>query len=348
MVFGFMHYTEDTNTLGAKMITWGLVGNSHDASLAVFETKVAGLTDKIKTKLLWAVLAKDFSGVPNDPHFNDKMFDIAVQAYGKPQKIVWYERPFLKTLRQWRAGQGWLARENNIKKYLERWHIYVPIEYTLHHESHAAYAYYTQPHDNCAVICLDSIGEFETLTVWHGKDNKLKKIYSQMYPHSLGLFYSAMTQRVGLQPQRDEYKIAQMAEKGDPFRLIHVIKRDLLGNTHRYFNTKENLHRGCMWWRPELKTEKDMNDIAAATQAIFEDALQCISYMAHQKTDADHLALAGGGALNKQGIDKIKRHWESIWVPPNPGDPGSCIGAVLAKSKQKIILDKQWYKAVQL
>ena len=199
------------------MITWGMVGNSHDASLAVFETKLLGISSCLGTKLLWAGLSKDFSGVPNDPDFNWEMLQHVTITEGlpRPDKVIWYERPFLKTLRQWRAGQGWLHKENNIRKYLSEWNISCKIEYTQHHESHAAYAYYTQPHDDCAVVCLDSIGEFETLTVWHGKDNKLKKIHSQGYPHSLGLFYSAMTQRLGLVPNRDEYLVSQMASKGN-------------------------------------------------------------------------------------------------------------------------------------
>ncbi len=146
------------------MIQWGMVGNSHDASLAVFDDD----------KLLWASLAKDFSKVPNDPDFNWTQIEVAKQSFGPPWSIQWYEKPFLKTLRQWRAGQGWLLKENNIPNYLKRWDLDVPVSYTKHHLSHAAYAYYTQPHDDCAVICLDSIGEFETLTIWHGKDNKLK------------------------------------------------------------------------------------------------------------------------------------------------------------------------------
>ena len=48
---------------------------------------------------------------------------------------------------------------------------------------------------------MDSIGEWECPTIWQGKDNKLKKIYSQRYPHSVGLYYSAMTQRCGLEPK---------------------------------------------------------------------------------------------------------------------------------------------------
>jgi len=332
-------------------ITWGMVGNSHDASLAVFNTAIAGLTDHYKTKLLWASLAKDFSKIPHDADPNQMQLDVAVQSFGLPNKVIWYERPLLKTLRQFRAGQGWLWKENNIKKYLQRWNIHCPIEYTQHHESHAAYAYYTQPYDDCAVICLDSIGEFETLTVWHGKNNKLHKVYSQGYPHSLGLFYSAMTQRIGLVPQRDEYLVAQWAKKGDPKRLMKLMRDELIHVDHDKTNPqeilmKENLHRGCMWWRPELKSKQDMYDIAAATQFLFEYAVNILSIYAKLTTGSKHIALAGGGALNKDAVDKIRTHWDDVYVPQNPGDPGSCIGAVLAKTKQKIVLDKQWYKAV--
>jgi len=321
------------------MIKWGMVGNSHDASLAVFND----------TELYWASLAKDFSGVPNDPHYNWTQIEVARQSFGPPQKVIWYERPFLKTLRQWRAGQGWLRKENDIRAYLSDWGINCKIEYTQHHHSHAAYAYYTQPHNDCAVVCLDSIGEFETLTVWHGKNNKLKKIHSQGYPHSLGLFYSAMTQRLGLVPNRDEYLVAQWAKKGNAKRLAHVMRKELIDVDHNSNNPQKirmrhNMHRGCNWWRQELSTQQDMYDIAAATQFIFEYCVSILSIWAKVRTGSKYLALAGGGALNKEAVDKIRDQWDSVYVPPNPGDPGSCIGAVLAKTKTKIELDKQWYQ----
>lgn len=328
------------------MITWGMVGNSHDASLAVFETKVAGLTDQYKTKLRWASLSKDFSGVPNDPDFNQEQIDYAIAKFGLPQKVVWYERPLLKTARQLWAGQGWLYKENNIREYLKRWDIKCKIEYTQHHESHAAYAYYTQPHDDCAVICLDSIGEFETLTMWHGKNNTLKKIHSQSYPHSLGLFYSAMTQRMGLVPQRDEYLVAQMGDKGDYRKLSKIMLKEIVEAPHKVdakIKMRENMHRGIMWWRPELQSEQDMNNIAAATQRIFELSLKHLSQWVKSETGARHLALAGGGALNRQAVNMIKRKWKTVHVPQNPGDPGSCVGAVLAKSKQRLDLTGKWH-----
>ena len=309
------------------MITWGMVGNSHDASLAVFDND----------DLLWASLSKDFSGVPNDPNFNWTQIEVARQSFGPPQKVVWYERPFLKTLRQWRAGQGWLLKENDIKAYLDEWGISCKIEYTQHHLSHAAYAYYTQPHDDCAVVCLDSIGEFETLTIWHGKNNKLKKIHSQGYPHSLGLFYSAMTQRIGLVPQRDEYLVTEYAKKGDGVKMMHTMMQEIIKinqDAHKpSIRMRENLHRGCMWWRPELTSEQDMYDIAAGTQAVFEYCVKILSNYAHWKTNhGKAIAFAGGGALNKKAMDQVRKDWDNVWVPPNPGDPGSCIGAVLAQT----------------
>ena len=195
---------------------------------------------------------------------------------------------------------------------------------------------------------MDSIGEFETLTIWHGKNNKLKKVFSQGYPHSLGLFYSAMTQRLGLTPQRDEYKVAQMAQKGDPNKFKKIIMQDIIDVVPGIpkIVMKENLHRGCMWWRPEIKSKKDLNDLAASVQEIFETSLDVLQCWTKKRTGSKNLALAGGGALNKIAIDKIQSNWQNVWVPQNPGDPGSCIGAVLAKTKTKITLDKQWYKAI--
>ena len=59
------------------MIKWGMVGNSHDASLAVFDNN----------KLLWAALSKDFSDVDNDPHFNWTLLEVARQSFGPPSEI---------------------------------------------------------------------------------------------------------------------------------------------------------------------------------------------------------------------------------------------------------------------
>lgn len=340
------------------MIVWGITGNNHDASLAVMEWKVQGLTDHYALRLKWAGMSKDFSGVAGDPTLCPKLM-AEVRANPKwayPAKIYFYEKPLKKTMRQLIAGQGWKWKENNIKKFLAKSGIHnVPIEYIDHHHSHAAYGYYTSSFKNAAVIVLDSIGEFETFTIWHAgeKDRKLRKIYSQGYPHSIGLFYSAMTQRMGLVANRDEYLVSQMANKIDTSENLHLVNDVLetfiqgpLDGRTPGVKFKHNLHRGANWYKPDLTTEYDMDRLANATQFVFEMIIGMQSKWCIENLDSRDLILTGGCALNRDAVDRIRTKWNSIYVPPNPGDPGSCIGAVLALEKKKIDFDPTiWYNS---
>jgi carbamoyltransferase len=316
------------------MITWGISANSHDAALAVF-------TDD---GLEFASHTERFSGVKNDAHLNKEIVNYARQ-WGEPDEVIWYERPFRKTLRQIRAGQGFNFRENNINRYLRQYDISAPIYYTDHHLAHAAAGFYTSPFREATVVCIDSIGEFESLTIWNGDEKGLKRIYSQSYPHSVGLWYSALTQRVGLKPQEDEYILMGMAAYGDPLRLFNDVLHDFFhpldddSFKQIFFNTptiklKHNLHRGCTWWRPDLTTEQDMFDIAAATQAVYSYLLKYISNWARWKSPSGNLVLMGGCALNCSANGSIKSDWNDMYIMPNPGDAGSAIGCVLAHKKQ--------------
>jgi len=311
------------------MITWGISANSHDAALAVFSDK----------GLEFASHAERFSGVKNDAHLNNKLVDYARQ-WGEPDEVIWYERPFRKTIRQLRAGQGWNYNENNIKRYLKSYGITAPIKYIGHHHSHAAAGYYTSPFRDATVVCIDSIGEFETLTVWEGKGDKLNKVYSQGYPHSVGLWYSAMTQRVGLKPNEDEYILMGMAAYGDPDRLYHDIKSDFVEVGDRTLvKFKQNLHRGCRDWRPDLHTEQDYFDIAAATQYVYEDILRWVLGKAARMINTQNLVLMGGCALNCSANSIAYDYFKNVWIMPNPGDAGSAIGSVLAHKKEHMVMD---------
>ena len=320
------------------MITWGISANSHDAALAVFEHKNKGLSHNRSLKLKFASHAERFSGIKNDAHLNFKLIDYAKQ-YGEPDEVVWYERPIRKSFRQIRAGQGFNFRENNIKRYLKGYGIDAPIRYTGHHHSHAAAGYFTSPFNDATVVCIDSIGEFETLTVWEGNGTKLKQVYSQGYPNSVGLWYSAMTQRIGLKPNEDEYILMGMAAYGDPKRLGHDVYdmfEYIEGTDIRY---KENLHRGCLRWKPELTTEQDMFDIAAAVQKTYEFTLEQILDWAKENTKSKNLVLMGGCALNCSANHLAYKYFNDVWIMPNPGDAGSAIGAVLARKKEHIPMD---------
>ena len=324
------------------MITWGISANSHDAALAVFyhRPRADG-----SMELLFASHSERFSGVKNDAHLNKELIDYAKQ-WGEPDEVIWYERPLVKTLRQFRAGQGIRLQENNIRKYLGSYGIHAPIRYVDHHLAHAAAGYYTSDFTEASVVVIDSIGEFDTLTIWNAdKEKGLRRIYSQSYPHSIGLWYSALTQRLGLKPQEDEYILMGMAAYGNADRLFNDILNDFIeipdDNSlyHMWADKpvvrfKHNLHRGCMWWRPDLTTEQDMFDIAAGTQAVYQYLLKIISNWARSKSPSGNLVFMGGCALNCSANGLLTSDWDNVHIMANPGDAGSSIGAVLAHHKQ--------------
>lgn len=309
--------------------TWGISANSHDAALAVFKGN----------DITFASHSERFSSIKNDLHLNNELINYALD-FGEPDEIIWYEKPFRKTLRQLYAGQGWNYNENNIKRYLNSFGITAPISYSSHHHSHAAAGYYTSSFSDATVLCIDSIGEFETLSIWQAEGNSLKRVYSQRYPHSVGLWYSAMTQRVGLKPNEDEYILMGMAAYGDPDRLFLEILNDFVETEGMGYNPsvkfKHALHCGCKWWRPDLTSEQDMYDIAAATQYVYEYILLNLVAWCQKNLPSKNLVLAGGCALNCSANSRLFKFYNDVWIMPNPGDAGSAVGAVLANRGQHI------------
>lgn len=316
------------------MIKWGISANSHDAALAVFDND----------DLVFASHSERFSGKKNDRDLCDGLVDYARDNWGNPDKVYWYERPLLKTMRQLFAGQGWKYSENNISKYLERWNIRAPIAYTSHHHAHAAAGYFTSTYSDACVIVLDAIGEYNTLTIWKGEGDKLTRLFAVDFPDSVGLWYSAMTQRCHLKPLEDEYILMGMAAYGDPDRLFDDILNDFFwldapfndyNTMGRLFASRKNLHRGCMDWRPDLIVN-DTFDIAAGTQAVYEFVLKHILKNAQQLCSSRNLVFMGGCALNCSANRLLGRYYDNVWIMPNPGDAGSSLGSVLAHTKKRL------------
>ncbi len=316
------------------MIVWGISANSHDAALSVFRDN----------ELIFASHSERFSGIKNDPDLCGSLVEYARQ-WGEPERVYWYENPYLKTARQLFAGQGWKFSENNISKYLKRWNIHAPISYTSHHLSHAAAGYFTSTYSDACVIVLDAIGEYNTLTIWQGKGDKLTRLFKLDFPDSIGLWYSAMTQRCGLKPLEDEYILMGMAAYGDPDRLVNDILNDFFW-FDEYFTewesmgvmlaSRRNLHQGCLDWRPELTSTQDLYDIAAGTQAAYEYILERILSYAVTMSKSKNLVLMGGCALNCSANRILGKYYDNIWIMPNPGDAGSSLGSVLAHTKKRL------------
>jgi len=303
------------------MIYWGINALNHGSSLAVF---------------------KDGRLIQQTTNSSDRVEHLDTSRalhLGSPDRIFWYERPWIKKARQLYAGQYRTAMDMSTlpKRHLRQFK-YAPITYTPHHASHAAGGYYTSPFNHCVVVVLDAIGEFECATIWEGRYGELKKIWSRSYPHSLGLFYSAFTQLVGLTPIKDEYLLQKMAEQGDKWRYFKEVNSYINGTV----NLNYNFHRGVLNWPYPINNLQDQCDIAAAVQDAFEVQIGLVTSLAKELTGADCLVYMGGCAMNSQANKRyVEPMFKYRWSLPNPGDPSSSIGAVLYHTKQRV-WDYKW------
>ncbi len=294
------------------MIEWGISAAAHDAALTVVDGD----------QILFASHAERYSGIKNDKHLNQHIIDAALK-FGEPQVIHWYEKPKLRAMRRFLAGQG-LVRFS-VRQYLAEFGLNYPVQFASHHESHAAAGFYTSKFQSATALVIDAIGEFDTASIWLCDDGNMKKKWSMDYPKSLGLFYSAITDRVGLKPNEDEYILMGMAAYGDPNKYYWRM-RELFEN--------ENLHRGCRWWLGD-ETPNEY-DLAAAAQKIYEEEFDKLLYRA-KKADPtqENLVLSGGCALNCSANHIATKYFKNIWIMPNPGDAGSSLGAIAANTRRK-------------
>ena len=298
------------------MIQWGINALNHGSSLAVL----------VEGELhYWDKSTKD--ELPSD--IKKRALD-----YGSPSDVYWYERPWVKKMRQIRAGQYTTAMDWSVlpSRYLKRDRLTWPkLHYTPHHASHAAAGYYTSPFNHAAVVVLDAIGEFECASIWHGQGDKMHKVWSRSYPHSLGLFYSAFTKLISLEPIKQEHLLQQMASNGDPERFYPTVREYVNGIV---FLTR-NLHRGVLDWPYEIDRLQDQCDIAAAVQRVFEEQVSLVMTTAKTLTNSDCLVYMGGCAMNSRANQQVSNNWKHIWSLPDPGDGASSIGAVLYHTKQR-------------
>lgn len=305
------------------MIQWGINALNHGSSIAVF---------------------KDGEYINNVVSTSDTlspdMYKNFLEYHGTPDSIYWYENPWLKKARQLYAGQYKTFMDMSIlpKHKLKEWGLgYAAVTYTPHHASHAAAGYYTSPFNHCAIVVLDAIGEFECATIWESKHGEIRKVWGKSYPHSLGLFYSAFTKMLGLQPIRDEYILQQMSTLGDPSRFRKDIDTYFGKGT---VDLAYNFHRGVHNWDITGWSVSDQCNLAAAVQERFEIEIAKVMRLAKGLTDADCLVYMGGCAMNSAANkNEVEPMFRYRWSLPNPGDPSSSIGAVLYHTKQRVWRD---------
>ena len=298
----------------------GISNGFHDAGMSVVGSN---------GDILFAGHSERYSKHKHDKELSMSLAKDAMSYINGECEIHYYERPWVTMLRQLRAGQRVNLRgaKSRIGKDILRLFGNLKVNTHEHHLSHAAAGFQTSPYKDATVVIIDAIGEFDCISIWDARYDdegyaQYKKLWSKKYPHSIGLYYSAMTQRVGLQPLDEEYILMGMAAYGKPIH-FNTIEATLLENSTT-IDFKENLHIGV----PEgfLEGADDM-DIAASAQALVEYLIKSVMSKARMLGQSRNLVYGGGVALNCLANRLLGEYFSDIWIVPNPGDCGSSLGA---------------------
>lgn len=283
--------------------------------------------------------------------------------------IVFYEKPLRKMLRvvegmvaTWprslpdfaRRLPGYLRGKVNILSVIER---ELPgyqgrILFTEHHLAHAASAYYCSPFDECAILTVDGVGEFETTTIGSARNGEIRLERSIHFPHSIGLLYSALTAYLGFRVNDAEWKVMGLAPYGRPtyvdqFRRLLSIQDDgsfaldLRYFAHHY--SSEHSANVAAWEslfgfpvrRPDDELQQCHHDLARSGQAVVEQMVVALAGAAKRLSGADNLVIAGGVGLNSVANWRVEESglFQRVWIQPAAGDDGGALGAALAVSQ---------------
>jgi carbamoyltransferase len=250
-----------------------------------------------------------------------------------------------------------------------------------HHLCHLASAFLVSPYDKAVAVSVDGFGDFSSAAWGLGQGGRLAVDGRVYFPHSLGVFYEAMTQFIGFPHYGDEYKVMGLAPYGEPRLLDAMSKIVRLSNDGtfaldlRYFRhasgegadytVKDGIPSGGRLWSDVLiellgpprdqaaPLEDKHRDIARSAQATYENAFFNLLRALHQRYDTDAVVLAGGCAYNSVANGKVfeRSPFKKVYVQSAGGDAGGAIGAAFAtwhkvegdKAKRHFVMDHAYW-----
>ncbi len=312
-------------------------------------------------RLVAAVQEERFSRIKNDKDFPVAAFRYCLQSAGLTLPdidcIAFYEDPRMKLGRQLWMGMlpgitpaRRAAIRNRVLESDPEESIRLitgfegPVEIVNHHLSHAASAYFFSGFDEAAILTVDGVGEWSTTSYNSASGSQITCFGNVDFPHSLGLFYSALTGYLGFEVNEGEYKVMGLASYGRPTYVPQI--REIIENgpegeyrlNLRYFSflTADNMFSNALaelLGGPPRKSESEITqfhmDVACSTQTVLEEVLlDKISYL-HDAAPSENLCMAGGVALNVVANSKCLNEgpFKKLFVQPAAGDAGACLGA---------------------
>ena len=224
-----------------------------------------------------------------------------------------------------------------------------------HHQAHVASAFFVSPFEDAAILSIDGFGDFASTMLAEGHGNHFNVLERVLYPHSLGIFYTAVTQWLGFPHYGDEGKVMGLAPYGEPRylnKMRELVKLDgpMFELDLDYFlHDKEGVD---MTWdegsptigriysdrmietfgatrAPDAELTSHHNDVAASLQTMLEEAYLHVLQTLWERTHLPNLCLAGGVALNAVVNGRIlpETPFEQLYVQPAAGDSGTAVGA---------------------
>ena len=219
------------------------------------------------------------------------------------------------------------------------------IIYSSHHLSHCLYGSSVVKNipDYVYVTC-DGVGEGETMSIYTIDDKyNIKKLWTNFYPHSIGLFYSTITDYLGFEINEGEFKVMSLSSYGKPLyenKLKEIFDINSFKINMDYFEFNKNPNKSFskkfsdIFGEPYLNINLKENfkkyaDIASSAQSILELTMKNLLENAIKLSGKKKIVLTGGVALNCKMIHNLSKQdlFEELIVPPSPGDSGSAIGA---------------------
>jgi len=207
-----------------------------------------------------------------------------------------------------------------------------------HHDAHAASAYYVSGFEKASVLSVDRAGDFRSAVLYRGKGRRLERVRELYFPDSLGDLYNRVTELLGFEPRSDEHKVQWMSAAGTPrftetFRAILGLDSATWPRFQREFFDSNRLSNGGFSSRffeaigclpDEALSESVKADLARSLQVAVEEA---VALMLGQ---AEHVAIAGGIALNAMLVRSLEKRFAHVFVQPVSGNAGTALGAAPA------------------
>jgi carbamoyltransferase len=231
-----------------------------------------------------------------------------------------------------------------------------PVE---HHVAHLSSAFHVSPYAEAVAVSVDGFGDFASAAWGVGRGTELEVEDRIYFPHSLGIFYQALTQHLGFPHYGDEYKVMGLAPYGQPSyldamrRIVRLEEGGGFSLDLAYFrHAKEKVEYEWDNGSPTVGTlyapaleellgpartadqplEQRHKDLARSVQAMYEEAFFHLVNTLHERHRLDALVIAGGCGMNSVANGKVtlRSPFKSVYVQSAAGDAGGAIGAAYA------------------